>query len=271
MPSPGSVRRTDAGLRGASDDEALVFADPAVAGAVHARLRGARCGGRRGGGRPSSSTRPPRGGRAAPPAARGRPPRRRRSAAAPPAAAPHRRQPPPPPASDRRPPAPRAARAGVRPDYMSEIPSIGGDRVREAPEVLGPRPRRGARRMRRPKMRMLVRHQPSPAHGDRRSRRGRPDRRRLLHVLDARSSRRRSSPAVTPPKVEVGTTVNLIGTGFARLRRRQHRPVRRQGGDGHQRVRDVPDRHRARRAGSRGQGSARHRAGAAEDARTRCS
>ena len=107
----------------------------------------------------------------------------------------------------------RAARtpAAVRGDYMSEIPSIGGDRVREAPNLPAAESARG--RSARPRVPSFdLSRIPRPALVAAAA---------LLLGLGAYSltSRSQQPPpvlsGVTPPKAEIGTTITLLGTGFA--------------------------------------------------------
>ena len=184
-----------------TEEDPLIFADPAVPEKFTPAFARAR------------SARRPRAGpaiifedesrrRLAPPpaataTARARRPRPHAAAAA--AAAPARTGP-------RR----RARRPPRRPDYMTEIPSIGGDRVREALEVPAEGARRaaraasGARRCASPSLRR------DPARRDRGRGRGRPRRGRVLHVLALPAAAPVLS-AVTPPKAEIGTTITIIG------------------------------------------------------------
>jgi len=107
---------------------------------------------------------------------------------------------------------PRAASPAVRPDYMTEMPSIGGDRVRGALEVPAGAP--AAR--------------PAPAPRARTRAPGIPAVPRAAIVAVAAavltagafyaySHSKRPPPvlsSITPPKAEVGTTITINGTGF---------------------------------------------------------
>jgi hypothetical protein len=107
---------------------------------------------------------------------------------------------------------PRAASPAVRPDYMTEIPSIGGDRVRGSLEVPADTP--AARPARPPRARMRAPSIPAvPRAG-------------IVAVIAAAltagafyaySHSKRPPPvlsSITPPKAEVGTTITINGTGF---------------------------------------------------------
>ncbi|HEV7501677.1 MAG TPA: IPT/TIG domain-containing protein, partial [Vicinamibacteria bacterium] len=116
------------------------------------------------------------------------------------------------------PPPPGSAARGshtpaVRPDYMTEIPSIGGDRVREAPSV-GVAPARAGTAA------GSARHKPrGPAIGN-------VPRLAIVGVgvaaltaggFFAYSHLHRPPPVlsgITPPKAEAGGTVTIAGTGF---------------------------------------------------------
>ncbi len=129
-----------------------------------------------------------------------------------PAAAAAPSPPVPAPAAPAAPAAPvRAPRApAARPDYMSEIPSIGGDRAREAPSVPpmaapAPRPARARRRMPPPSVpRMAIVGAAAAV---------------VAGAAFYFYSRSQQPPpvlsAITPPKAEVGTTVTITGSGFA--------------------------------------------------------
>lgn len=124
---------------------------------------------------------------------------------------------PPPAVAAAAPPAPlptsRSAVPAVRPDYMSEIPSIGGDRVREAPDL--------------PAAEGTAARAHSPRAKGRSFDIGQVPRMAIVGVAAAALtlaafyafSRTQQPPpvlsGVTPPKAEVGTTINLVGTGFA--------------------------------------------------------
>ena len=129
------------------------------------------------------------------------------SPAAVPAAVPAAAASPPPPGPVR---TPRSSTPAVRPDYMPEMPSIGGDRVREAPEVAPAAP--AAR----------------PAAGRARARSVPPNLQRIgivggtaalltLAAFYAYSHLHRPPPVlagITPFKAEVGTAITITGTGF---------------------------------------------------------
>ncbi|PYQ41208.1 MAG: hypothetical protein DMF77_16510 [Acidobacteria bacterium] len=103
---------------------------------------------------------------------------------------------------------PRPASPAVRPDYMTEIPSIGGDRVRETLEVPAARPAHPPRaRMRGPGIPAAARAAIVAV---------------VAAVLTAGAfyaySHSKAPPpvlsSITPPKAEVGTTITINGTGF---------------------------------------------------------
>ena len=107
---------------------------------------------------------------------------------------------------------PRAAAPASRPDYMTEIPSIGGDRVRGALEVPAdvPAPRPAAKA--RPKMRA-----PSLPAIPRVAIVGVAAAVLTAGAFYVYSNSRRPPPvlsSITPPKAEVGTTITINGTGF---------------------------------------------------------
>jgi hypothetical protein len=107
---------------------------------------------------------------------------------------------------------PRSTAAAARPDYMTEIPSIGGERVRGALEVPAdvPAPRPAAKA--RPKMRG-----PSLPAIPRAAIVGVAAAVLTAGAFYMYSSSRRPPPvlsSITPPKAEVGTTITINGTGF---------------------------------------------------------
>jgi hypothetical protein len=107
---------------------------------------------------------------------------------------------------------PRAASPAVRPDYMTEMPSIGGDRVRGTLEV--PADAHAARPAPAPRARMRAPSLPAVPRAA------------IVAVVAAvltagafyaYSHSKRPPPvlsSITPPKAEVGTTITINGTGF---------------------------------------------------------
>jgi hypothetical protein len=107
---------------------------------------------------------------------------------------------------------PRAATPAVRPDYMTEMPSIGGDRVRGTLEVPAAAP--AARPAPPPRARMRGPGIPTIPRAA------------IVAVVAAvltagafymYSHSRQPPPvlsSITPPKAEVGTTITINGTGF---------------------------------------------------------
>jgi hypothetical protein len=107
---------------------------------------------------------------------------------------------------------PRASSPAVRPDYMTEMPSIGGDRVRGALEVPAGAP--AARPAPAPRARMRAPGIPAVPRAA------------IVAVAAAvltagafyaYSHSKRPPPvlsSITPPKAEVGTTITINGTGF---------------------------------------------------------